>query len=389
MIIARRLNFRPPFGAIFPNLFSLCVARSSVYAKTTGLNILRHIAHRDFPHLLLPHDSTMEALLSELAGREPEKLESLEPAEQEAWRAGRHFAAQRSLVLDEFTGLLATARKDYGAGTKETLLRLYDCDGTYTRNTRGQGRVTVRNAYLNILSATARVRWRPTWVWNSSGRCGLWPRCTILTPEVEPNNGNPQDCDELTIIRETLDALAARLPTSEWPDPAEAKTVVLRADAHAVWESYDEAMFHFAAKQAVAARLEPLYMRLPTQAMKVAIILAAFDWSDSSNVPVIEVHHMHRALVTAERWRRSAHRAVRDTGLSRYQSERERVLRVIRRKQPAGGASIHDLNRSLTDMEPKVLEETPAVLTAEQTITEAPPAKGRGRPTVRYVEVAE
>ena len=75
--IGRRLVLLMSFGQVYPNLFIAWIAQTTLWNKTTALNVARDTARSSFPHLLLPQDTTPESFLADLAGREPDKLLSL------------------------------------------------------------------------------------------------------------------------------------------------------------------------------------------------------------------------------------------------------------------------------------------------------------------------
>jgi hypothetical protein len=131
LAIARRLQLRLRHGDIYPNLYILGVASTTLYAKSTGLDIAVRLLHECCPQLLFANDFTPEAMLADLAGREPANLNSADLTERdrELWLQGRHFAAQRGLVAEEASALLSGLRRDYMTGMAELLLRLYDCPG--------------------------------------------------------------------------------------------------------------------------------------------------------------------------------------------------------------------------------------------------------------------
>ena len=161
LAIARRLRLRLRHGDVYPNLYVLGVADTTLYAKSTGLEVGSRLIHDCFPHLLFANDFTPEAMLSDLAGREPANLHAadLTDRDRELWLAGRAFSAERGVILEEMSALLAGLRRDYMTGMAELLLRLYDCPDLYRRNTRGAGFVVVRNAYLSLLGMTTPARW--------------------------------------------------------------------------------------------------------------------------------------------------------------------------------------------------------------------------------------
>lgn len=227
--IARRLAVPLPHDNAFPNLSVLWVAPTTIFRKSTALNVARRLVANAFPHLLLPQEMTPEALQSDLGGQPPTKLDGLPEMEQARWRQSRDFAAQRALAYDELSGLLAAAGRDYAAGLIETLLRLIDCEEHFVRSTRSQGRVAIQNAYLSILGASTPRAMGPHLGAERLWAMGWWPRFAILTPQVtkpawaQPTTDGPPSEDLLRPLRN----LYQRLPTPTWPEPAKYRAVTL------------------------------------------------------------------------------------------------------------------------------------------------------------------
>jgi len=116
---ARRVVLHMPHGDIYPNLCQLWLAPTTLFAKSTGLNVARQMAWQVIPHLLSSQETTPEALLQDMAGLEPANLAARSEADKELWTKGRNFAGQRGWLLDELSGLLASAGRDYNAGLIE------------------------------------------------------------------------------------------------------------------------------------------------------------------------------------------------------------------------------------------------------------------------------
>jgi len=131
-------------------------------------------------------------------------------------------------------------------------------------------------------------------------------------------------------------------------------------------------------------RLYGTYGRLPTQALKIAMILAALDWGNG-NAPRIEAPHMARAISIAEAWRASAHRVISVATDSVFDRERQRVLRVVSQFEP-GGATMRDIYRAMQDKKPSEIEfiVIEMVTAGELEEIETPLGKKGGRPTKRY-----
>jgi hypothetical protein len=384
LAIARRLKVPMPFGDVYPNLAVVWIAETTLYRKTTALDVARDLARRELRHLLLPQESSPEALLADMAGQEPARFNELPPASQAEWRAERDYAAQRGLLLDELSGLLAGAGRDYNAGLIETFLRFFDCDPSFVRSTRGQGRVTVRNAYLSVLAAGTPAGLAPHIEAERLWALGWWPRCALLVPAARPEWREPAEMEEPPDLGRALRSLAGRLPAATWPEPPRALSVGFAPDAFELWRAYNKAVSFDLLADGLDARLYGTYGRLPTQVLKVATCLAALRWGDAP-VPVIDMGVLGRAVGIAEEWRAGAHRALGLSASGERDRKLERVLYQAARFEPEG-ASIRDIARGLRDIPREAVVELVKVGVAAgelYPIEQAAGTKG-GRSTTRY-----
>ncbi|MFN2184288.1 MAG: hypothetical protein ACK2UU_09875, partial [Anaerolineae bacterium] len=194
--IARRVRLRLRHDDLYPNLLVLWICDTTIYAKTTGMNIAKRLARAVFPHLLAVSEFSPEALLDDFAGRQPLGLQDLPEEDRSLWTERRNFAAQRGIVLDEAASLFSSFKRDYNAGLPYYLLRLSDCDPEVEKLTRGSGKVVAHNTYLSFLGSTTAASLMRTdldFLWGS----GLWPRFALLTPSELPpwRSPKPGHCD--------------------------------------------------------------------------------------------------------------------------------------------------------------------------------------------------
>jgi len=344
--IARRLCVALPHANVYPNLYILWCAPTTLFAKTTGQNVALDLANETIWHLLLPQENTPEALLAELTGKEPSNLNDI-PGMADRWIERRNFAAQRGLIYDELTQLLTSARKDYNAGLSELLLRLHDCPANWTKRTQGGGLAEVRCAYLSILAATTPAGLRP-YLGTGDWLSGFWPRWAILypqneRPEFKRTIRRPQRPASLI---ERLSKLASHdLPKPQWPNPPEARACELSPEARAGWEAYDQACCYDLLNESLDERLWGTYGRLPTQAIKVSLLLAALDWN-GDGVPMITLGHWTRAQTIVESWRAAIHNLLAALAIGGDERLEDRI--VTRLGEAGGeGATIRDLYRML------------------------------------------
>lgn len=388
--IARRLVVQMPFGLVYPNLWVLWLAPTTLYRKTTAMSVAKGLAFRLFPHLLASQNVTTEAIISDMAGAEPSNLKDMTADEQSRWRAERNFAAQRGLVLDEASGLLASAGRDYNAGLLEAFLQFYDSFEIYTRSTRTQGRITVRNAYLSMLAASTPTAMAPHLVVEQLWSNGWWPRFALLTPPDEiPEWQEPKPRSEPIALGGYLERLYNRLPTPVWPDAPKARRVGLTTPAADLWHAYNKALSYDLLRDGLEQRLWGTYGRLPTQALKVATILAAVDWPDGLEGPIIDDHYMRLALAITERWREGAHRVL----ATALRTDVDKLWgRISRHLSLAGdaGITLRDLSKAMRDVQPTTLLETlqQMIRVGEVEEEQLKRASG-GRPTIVYKLVKE
>ena len=383
--VARRLYIDVGFGRVYPNLFILWAAPTTLHRKTTALELGRTMARAAFGHLLAAQDTTPEAFLSDLAGQEPANYDRMTSEQKDRWLLGRNFAAQRGWLLDEFSSLLAGAGKDYNAGLIEAMLRFFD--GTpYTRSTKGQGWIEIEHPYLSLLGASTPAALGQHMLVERLWSDGFWPRFALLTPEQErPEWGEPTDTPDPAELVKVLAGIYTRLPRPAWPAPPEARAVTIdRAEALAMWNRYNKACSYDLLTVDVDSRLWGSYGRLPTHALKLATLLAVLDWA-ATPAPHIEARHMAQAVAICETWRVSAHRALELASQTGYDARRRRVLRQLARHEPAG-ASLRDLCQAMRDQKPDDVADVLRQLVAAGDVDELPaePGPKGGRPTARY-----
>lgn len=317
--IARRMVARMSHDDVYPNLWVIIVAKSTLFAKTTAFNLGRKVARRAVPHLLLPDTSTPEAMLEILSGKNLEGL-------------SKDQAAQKGLIVDEASGMMAQTGRDYMAGALELFMRLYDCQDSYERVTRGQGKVTISGVYFPMLAASTPAMLAPYVKSSRMWSNGWWPRFGIvMQPDVRlPYRQSigglgPQE-DALV---ERLEKLHRRLPMPTHPKVPECKSVVISKQAFEAYAAFDKAMRYDAITNDLQDDLSSAHGRSPAQALKIAICLAAMDWREDQNAPVVEVRHWERAEAIAVRWLEGAKKALMMAELNEADKEVESVRRVV------------------------------------------------------------
>lgn len=332
LAIARRLKAPMPHDDIYPNLFILWVAPTTIYAKSTGLKISREIAEEAIPHLLLSNEFSPEGLLDDMAGKPPQNLAELPDKQREAWTHSQRFCSRRGLVLDEASSLFAGLKRDYNTGLAEALMRFYDC-GNHRGRTRGRGLAVVKDSYMSFIGATTDTSLRMADV-NQLWLSGLWPRFGLIIPTARPQYrrflSTPERPKSLV---DHLSKLAGEyLPVPDTLDDFPgARAVALGTGVFDAWRHYDEAIFSILLSDSPPAEcLFGIYGRLPTQALKISVCIAVADWDGSNNAPTVEMPHWARAQAISESWREGAHRLYCSlTGLTEEDSLEQRILNRV------------------------------------------------------------
>lgn len=339
--VARRVAIKTTNGNLYPNLYILLVGPPGIVHKTGAINIADDLA--DKANLLrLSALGTTESLSIELSFTKQYSglNKDNDPKEYDRWYKERALAGQRSLITREASGLFEAGRKDYLAQLRELLLQLYDCPRKLPFGlTVSRGRATVENVYLSFLGDTTPAAMRPYFSRNArEWTDGTFSRFNLITFETRPVyryflNGHGGDqgvspgdlaerlsflhykflkMPEISMIpleaNEDGEVIRSRLdvgPLAEksvilGPGVTEAMREHHKAIDDACWDAY---------RGQKDEKLAGLYVRLHDTAMKIAILLATIDSSDSAESSIIiSLAHWERALFIAERWRRSLHR---------------------------------------------------------------------------------
>jgi hypothetical protein len=191
---------------------------------------------------------------------------------------------------------------------------------------------------------------------------GNLARFALLTPETDYQE-RPAQAESLApgSLVSRLKTLHEKLPRPPSPDvlgqkpQAEAWSLV----AH-VWpycQAHEQTLRKMTAPDsALDDRLRAVYGRLHVQALKVAIILAALDWTDdpAEPRPVVQPAHWFRAQQIAEAWRASAHRLLQELGETEEARLEVRMIRLLRAHPD--GLSLRSLYKALKTPRKPVME---------------------------------
>jgi len=268
-------------------------------------------------------------------------------------------------------------------------LHFYDCDPLFIRSTKAQGRIAVRNSYLSFLGASTPAAVGQHLTQERLWSMGWWARMIILTPENRPTWKEPIEIKEPEEISSRLININNRLPAEKFPDEHPTIDATIDPDAFKLWQKYNKALQEELLTDDLDHILWGAYGRLPTHALKAAIILSVLDWGVRDPAPKIEIKHITRALIMAENWRESLHRAIGLSETSEYNRLTERILKVIG-KAGAKGITMRNICLSMQDKPSNiVLMQIDDMMRSGLVEMQKIKKDGPGRPAEYYFLVTE
>jgi hypothetical protein len=355
--IARRVYVNVGTSAIFPNLYMLLTAPSTLYTKTTGFrSAMKMLEAAGLSHLLLPDGVTPQSLITELSNRPQDNFKDWGQDDQEEWRQERLFAGQRAWWIDEAARLFSQFQQKHLADLLPIILRLYECDPRIKVSTQMRGRETVRNAYLTICGPTTPAALRPHLKTPDYWTNGLFARFLLVAPDTAPvrvfypepfpiPSNLSKHINQLTFERLESPKENALGPASA-PPATEAK---IPPEVRQRWDNYHAAMFELINKKAVPEKLSAWYGRLHEKAIKIAMLLAASDWVKMAkgNPLIIQPAHWARAQTITEGYRASLHRIVEESGQPIESEDDEMAEKILTRVQSGSRNSRRELAQDL------------------------------------------
>jgi hypothetical protein len=355
--IARRVFVSMGTNAMYPNLYIMLSAPSTLYTKTTGFkSAMKLLETAGLSHLLLPDGVTPQSLITELSNRPQDNFQNWAQDDKDEWQQERLFSGQRAWWIDEAARLLAQFQQKHLAELLPIVLRLYECEQKIKVSTQIRGRETVRNAYLTICGPTTpaalRCHLKTPDYWTN----GLFARFLLVAPDTAPVRVFYPDpfpvppalakhINQLTFERLEQPKENALGPAAA-PPAVEAK---ITPEVKSRWDNYHAAMFDIIAKKNVPEKLWACYGRMHEKAIKIAMLLAASDWARMAkgNLLTIQLHHWARAQEITEGYRASLHRMIEDASTPVENEDDELVEKIVTRLQTSSRNSRRELATDL------------------------------------------
>lgn len=338
--IARRVFVSVGTGAIYPNLYIMLSAPSTLYTKTTGYkSAMKLFEMAGLSHLLLPDGVTPQSLITELSNRTPDNKDWAKD-DRDDYEREKQFAGQRAWWIDEAARLLSQFQQKHLAELLPIVLRLYECEPKIRVSTQIRGRETVRNAYLTICGPTTPAAMREHLNTPDHWTNGLFARFLLVSPDTAPvrvfypdpfpvPSALAKQLNQLAFERLEQPKESALGPTP----PPPAREAKVDPDVKQHWDNYHAAMFDLISNKNVTERLHACYGRLHEKAIKIAMLLATADWVKmaKSNPLVIRSVHWYRAQEMTEGYRASLHRIIEDASTPQESADDILAEKVIAR----------------------------------------------------------
>lgn len=351
--VARRLVLPAGTKRIYPNLFFLLIAPSTLHRKSSGMEVMQQVLDAaGLSQLLLPQHASPEALSQELGTAVPGTLGQWDVVAKEEWISSRAFAAQRLWMLDEVSGLFDNMRREVYAGLLNLLLRMYECPERIVEQTISRGRQVIQHSYLTFLGAStpssmAAHLSNPRY-WTD----GLWARFVILAPDVRPEWKFFEESLPVPVsVTGGLNQIMRLFPMPkaelvEVGDGGKGQAISVHGAGSMeiayhepgvwpAWEAYAKATgYTIVSSGDIDPSLYGNYGRMGTLLMKVALLFAAMD---SHSLPVtVGLRHLARAQQLVERWRHGLHK-VWTEGIEVDETRTEdRILGLLAKAGPLG-----------------------------------------------------
>lgn len=355
--IARRVFVSVGTNAIYPNLYIMLSAPSTLYTKTTGYkSAMKLLETAGLSHLLLPDGVTPQSLITELSNRPQDNFKDWTQDDKDEWQQERLFSGQRAWWIDEAARLLSQFQQKHLADLLPIVLRLYECESKIKVSTQIRGRETVRNSYLTICGPTTPAALRPHLKTPDYWTNGLFARFLLVAPDTAPVRVFYPDpfpvppalakhVNQLTFERLEQPKESAIGPTLA-PPAVEAK---ITPEVKQRWNHYHAAMFEIISRRNVPEKLHACYGRFHEKAIKIAMLLAVSDWvrTAKGNPLVIQSHHWARAQEITEGYRASLHRMIEDASTPMENEDDELVEKILARLQTSSRNSRRELATDL------------------------------------------
>jgi len=368
-----------PHG-VYTSLYLALASRTSLYTKTTAVDIGLAFLHRaGLKYLLAADDATPQAFLRSLTLYIPPEYAELPQEAQEAVRQRLAFAGQKGWFYEEWGQHLHAMMQKEGqmASFRGILRRLDDHRDEHVYESIGRGKDVLLKPYVALLANVTPADLKPFMrAHDSLWRDGYIARFAFITPGKTPATSAEFPEGAMTLPDPLVKSLASwhkrlGIPLVALDPIIDAKqkmtgryqpafvqphretTYVLSPPVRKAFYAYDAAM-HTLMAQSKNEDLDGSYARFPMKALRIAGLLASLH--DDSTSQTIWPRHWYRGQQIAERWRQNLHSLIaqlaEDRPVSREHVQEDRIVEVLRANSPLPVRGLHLKTKlSYTDIE--------------------------------------
>ena len=320
VVIGRRARLRLTVDDVYATLWLLAVADSTLWRKSTALNLGRDQLSRSAEGLLVPDDFSPQRLVGFMA---------------------EHDGEAALLMRDEWSGLYASLnRAEFMLGAKQVMVALFD-GRPYQRQLMGTKRpgqdrvpeiIRIEHPFLSIMAATQTEllldQAKPEDV-----ASGFLPRFSMIRPHSRPQR---KDVD---LLHEHTDHEAEQLATELRTLGRKGATDLRVEDGVlAEWNAYQATVEDQAEEAPLTSIAGPVFQRHAMTALKLAMLLAF------ARDGIIGKADLAVGIVQAESWRLGTYEILTAIGPNREEKLFQRAADFLRRK---GDCHRRDLMQAL------------------------------------------
>jgi hypothetical protein len=286
-------------GYLFPNLWIVLLAPSSLYRKSTALSIGARLINDARPGLALPSEWSHESLIAQMQEQ-----------------------SHGYMTCYEFKTLMGLLSKDYNAGAQALLTELYDCPSSYSRKlgTKKIVEYRIERPCLTIGGAST-MDWLIESVQGKDVAGGFLARFLFVSADHKEKViafQDPADMKERELLVHAAKSAAAI--SGEMKYTADARRF------------YEEWFARFTAPRNVdsaPAIVRPFVVRLTSYAHKLAMIESA----QNGHKMTITLDDCRRGCMMADNFAAEVRRlAAEDLGASNMDRLKNRILKHIKKR---------------------------------------------------------
>lgn len=321
--IAGRCFVQMAHRPIYPNLYTVIIGRTSVYAKTTALDLAMTLADNVMPEKVFSHTSTPEALLLDLAGQNPSNYDEMTDEEKKSIRVSKEWGARRLFMLDEAGMFFNSLQKEYNSGMSDLFMHLYDAGSKPIKhNTRGSGMVTVKNYAMSVLFATTPYAIRLLLSKSDFWMSGFWNRWNFVGAKEMTDWKDGEFCAMPSGIAKSLKKIS-----DGWLNTKNTAAYSIPIADNQIIKEYNEAQKSSRLREG-EEKFDGLMAHLPTKHLKAAIIYAVMDGEGYS--PRLRLKHWEQAGELVNGWYEDTQTILESLRVSERYTDEEKIVVFIR-----------------------------------------------------------